>query len=172
MLSEGRDPWSGQLPSAAQGRGTEAGLTGRRFFHSTSEIPESRRVSTRNAYRASHPAGPTAATGAGFTVLVALARSAREAARRHPGAFSSVLTRPVATAGAAEIRAAVHDLLRDAGVGVEHVERLERIVTTAVLGLAAGQASDRFAHHSPEALDEDFGALITFVEAGLGPFCR
>lgn len=106
----------------------------------------------------------------GLEALVALARGARTVAARHPGAFPLVLTRPAVTDAAGQVRGRVHTLLREAGVGPDDVGRLERIVTTAVLGMAAGQASQRFAHHAPEVRDDDFRALVTFVEAGLAPF--
>ncbi|MFI7709176.1 TetR/AcrR family transcriptional regulator [Nonomuraea sp. NPDC049480] len=102
--------------------------------------------------------------------LMAMARGARAVARRHPAAFALLLSRPAATAGARQVRAYVHDLLRRAGVGAEHVPRLERILTTAALGMAAGGASERFAHHPPGVLDDDFRALATFVTAGIEPF--
>lgn len=102
--------------------------------------------------------------------LMAMAKGARAVARRHPAAFALLLSRPATTAGAREVRAHVHDLLRQAGVGAEHVQRLERILTTTALGMAAGEASERFAHHPPDVLDDDFRALVTFVTAGVEPF--
>ncbi len=114
--------------------------------------------------------GPAAERDAWLDALIRIADRARAVASRHPAAFTLLLSRPAASAAAREVRAHIHDLLRLAGVGGDHVERLERIVTTTVLGMAAGQASQRFAHHPPGVLDEDVHALAMFVTAGIEPF--
>ncbi|GAA2881433.1 hypothetical protein GCM10010517_44350 [Streptosporangium fragile] len=113
---------------------------------------------------------PDGGRDAWLDALIRTAGRARAVASRHPAAFTLLLSRPAATTAAREVRAHIHGLLRQAGVGGEHVERLERIVTTTVLGMAAGQASDRFAHHAPGVLDEDVRALARFVTAGIEPF--
>lgn len=116
------------------------------------------------------PPDPSPRRDAWADALVAMAQGARAVAHRHPAAFPLLLSRPATTAGARAIRAHVHDLLRHAGVGERHVERLERILTTAALGMAAGEVSARFVHHPRDVLDEDFQALVTFVRAGIEPF--
>jgi AcrR family transcriptional regulator len=102
--------------------------------------------------------------------LLGLAQALRTVARRHPAAFPLLLQLPAGTPKAREVRAGVHDVLRAAGVAEEHVERLERILTTTALGLAAGEVSARFAGHSRQTLDADLDALAILVQAGLQPF--
>jgi AcrR family transcriptional regulator len=102
--------------------------------------------------------------------LTGLTRALREVARRHPAAFPLLLQLPAGTPGARRVRAGVHQVLRAAEVADEHVERLERILTSAALGLAAGEVSARFAGHSRQTLDEDFDALAILVETGIQPF--
>ncbi|MCM4077123.1 WHG domain-containing protein [Paractinoplanes hotanensis] len=102
--------------------------------------------------------------------LTGLAHALREVARRHPATFPQLLQLPAGTPAARRVRAGVHQVLRAAEVADEHLERLERILTSAALGLAAGEVSARFAGHSRRALDEDFRALAILVEAGIQPF--
>lgn len=102
--------------------------------------------------------------------LSAMARSVQGVAVRHPDTFMLLLTRPAATARGKQVRARFHDVLRRSGVREEQLARLERILTSAAFGLAAGQATARFADHAPDVTDDDFGALITFIEAGVRPF--
>jgi AcrR family transcriptional regulator len=116
------------------------------------------------------PADPSPGRDAWAAALVAMAQGARAVACRHPAAFPLLLSRPATTAGARDVRKHVYDLLRHAGVDERHVERLERILTTTALGMAAGEASERFVHHPRDVLDEDFQALVTFVRAGIEPF--
>jgi AcrR family transcriptional regulator len=102
--------------------------------------------------------------------LTGLAQALREVARRHPATFPLLLQLPAGTPNARRVRAGVHQVLRAAGVADDHVERLERIIASAALGLAAGEVSARFAGHSRRTLDEDFHALAVFVESGIQPF--
>jgi AcrR family transcriptional regulator len=102
--------------------------------------------------------------------LLGLAHGLRDVARRHPAVFPLLLHRPAATPDARRVRAAVLQVLRVAGVADEHLDRLERILTTAAIGLAAGEVSARFAGHARGSLDEDFRALAVLVEAGIQPF--
>ena len=54
-----------------------------------------------------------------------------------------------------------------AGVGEADVERVERLISTMVLGFAASEASGRFRSHSRKVLDADYAALEHMVRVGL-----
>jgi AcrR family transcriptional regulator len=84
-----------------------------------------------------------------------LADALRETAAGHPDAFQMLLRRPVATAGALNVREAVYAALRDAGVPDELVPRAERLLSTFVLGFAASEAGGRFSAHSQAVRDAD-----------------
>jgi AcrR family transcriptional regulator len=101
--------------------------------------------------------------------LDAAAAALRDVAQRHPATFPLLLSRP-ATASAVAVRDGVRELLIRAGVAPEHVPRVERLVTTLVLGLAVGEATGRFRALTAEELDEDYRALRPFVTAAITPF--
>jgi AcrR family transcriptional regulator len=88
--------------------------------------------------------------------LAALATSLREAAVRHPDAFLMLLQRPVATPEALAVRGVVYDALREAGASGELVPRIERLLSTFVIGFAASEAAGRFAGHDQAVRDADF----------------
>lgn len=92
--------------------------------------------------------------------LAALARNIRSSARRHPSVFPLLLQRPATTDEARRTRDAVHAALRDAGVRVEQVAQVERLVSTAILGFSVSEVAGRFAHLSTEERDADFDALL------------
>jgi AcrR family transcriptional regulator len=87
--------------------------------------------------------------------LDALAAAMRATARKHPRVFPLLLQRPATTPGALRARDAVYGALRDAGVDESTVPRVERLLSTFVLGFAASEAAGRFTA-TPEQLDEDF----------------
>jgi AcrR family transcriptional regulator len=87
--------------------------------------------------------------------LDALAAATRATARKHPRVFPLLLQRPAATPGALRARDAVYGALRDAGVDESAIPRVERLVSTFVLGFASSEATGRFTA-TPEQLDEDF----------------
>jgi AcrR family transcriptional regulator len=87
--------------------------------------------------------------------LDALAAAMRATARKHPRVFPLLLQRPATTPGALRAREAVYGALRDAGVDESTVPRVERLLSTFVLGFAASEAAGRFTANS-EQLDEDF----------------
>jgi AcrR family transcriptional regulator len=91
--------------------------------------------------------------------LMALSRGTRAAALRHPQVFPLLLQRAAVTPGARRTRDAVYGALRQAGLDEEDVVQLERLLSTAVLGFAASEAGGRFAAHSVEQLNDDFGLL-------------
>ena len=76
--------------------------------------------------------------------LVALAQGVRALARRHPSAFPLLLARPSVTPDAVAVTDALFQALRDAGVPDAQVPRVERLVSTFVLGYAASEVNGRF----------------------------
>ena len=95
--------------------------------------------------------------------LRAMAASLRATAARHPDVFLMLLHRPVMTPAAIGTREAVYDALRDGGVSEALIPRLERLLSTFVIGFAASEAGGRFAMHDHSLLDAD-------IEAGLEGF--
>jgi AcrR family transcriptional regulator len=87
--------------------------------------------------------------------LRALAAGTRATARRHPDAFLMLLRRPATTPASLRRRETVYAALREAGVPEELVPRVERLVSTFMLGFAASEAGGRFAHHDTAVLDAD-----------------
>jgi AcrR family transcriptional regulator len=88
--------------------------------------------------------------------LHAMATSMREAAARHPGVFPLLLRRPVATEAAIAVRTTVYEALSDAGVAGPLVPRIERLLSTFVIGFAASEVGGRFAAHDKSVRDADF----------------
>ena len=88
--------------------------------------------------------------------LSAVARAARESAKRHPEVFPLLLRRAVGTPGGQRVRDAICDALRDAGVPDSQVPRAERLLSTFVMGFAISEASGRFAARGIE-VEADFG---------------
>lgn len=80
-----------------------------------------------------------------WTRLVAAAQGIRRLAARHPSAFSLLLARPSVTPDAVRATDAIYRAILDAGVPDVHVARVERLVSTFVLGFAASEVNGRFA---------------------------
>jgi AcrR family transcriptional regulator len=97
--------------------------------------------------------------------LAALGAGIRATARRHPHVFPLLLARPAATPDARRRRDLVVALLRDLGVPADEAPRIERLISTMVLGFAASEATGRFAHHPPEVVEADWAALQEIVRA-------
>lgn len=76
--------------------------------------------------------------------LTALAHGLRRVARRHPATFPLLLARPSVTPDAVRTTDAVYQGLLDAGVPEEHVPRVERLLSTFVLGFATSEVNGRF----------------------------
>ena len=85
-----------------------------------------------------------------------LASGMRTVAARHPDTFLMFLRRPVVTPEALALRDSVYDALRDAGAPDQLVPRIERLLSTFVIGFAASEAAGRFAAHEQAARDADF----------------
>jgi AcrR family transcriptional regulator len=99
--------------------------------------------------------------------LSALAEGTRAVARRYPDTFALLLQRPAMTPAALRRREAVHAALRDAGVDAALVPRVERLLSTFMLGFAASEAGGRFGAHAREILDADLRWLEEQVLATL-----
>jgi AcrR family transcriptional regulator len=76
--------------------------------------------------------------------LVAVADGVRRLAARHPSAFSLLLARPSVTPDAVRATDVLYQALLDAGVPDAQVARVERMVSTFVLGFAASEVNGRF----------------------------
>ena len=79
-----------------------------------------------------------------WTRLVAAAQGMRKLAARHPSAFSLLLARPSVTPDAVRATDMVYRAILDAGIPDTHVARVERLVSTFVLGFAASEVNGRF----------------------------
>jgi AcrR family transcriptional regulator len=73
----------------------------------------------------------------------AMASRARAVARRHPAVFPLLLARPVVTPASLLVVEAIFAALRDAGVADRDIPRVERLLSTFVLGFAASEAGGR-----------------------------
>ena len=94
--------------------------------------------------------------------LIALADGIRDTARRHPAVFL-LLIRPAVTPSARVVRDAVQAALREGGLPEAEVARAERLISTAVLGFAASEASGRFRQHDQSVIDADFAELLRWL---------
>jgi AcrR family transcriptional regulator len=74
-----------------------------------------------------------------------MARSARDTAHRHPAVVPLIFTRPAITPDAVRVVDAIYLALLDAGVQPDQVARVERMVSTFVLGYAISETGGRFA---------------------------
>jgi AcrR family transcriptional regulator len=97
--------------------------------------------------------------------LAALGRGIRATALRHSHVFPLLLARPATTPEARQRRDLVVALLRELGVPEADAARVERLISTMVLGFAASEAAGRFAHHPPEVVEKDWAALEEIVRA-------
>lgn len=102
--------------------------------------------------------------------LVRMAQAVRVLARRHPSVFPLLLQRPASTPAALRAREHVYESLRQSGIAEKDVPRVERIISTMMLGFAASEVSGRFDAHSRKVLDADFAALLEIIRAGLAAY--
>ncbi|MEU5044485.1 TetR/AcrR family transcriptional regulator [Streptomyces griseorubiginosus] len=82
--------------------------------------------------------------------LDALAHACRAVTQRHPWAAHLLFSRPAVTPDAVRAVDIIYLALIEAGVPEPEVPRLERLISTFVIGFAASEASGRF---TPGALD-------------------
>lgn len=99
--------------------------------------------------------------------LAQMGNALRSIAHQHPAVFPLLLQLPANTASARQRRDHVQQVLVAAGIPGHDVARVERIVSTIVLGFAASEVSGRFAEHSRQTLDDDYAALEVFIEGGI-----
>nr|WP_239158219.1 TetR/AcrR family transcriptional regulator C-terminal domain-containing protein [Streptomyces sp. SID13726] len=90
---------------------------------------------------------PAEAAGgqAWYQRLDALAHACRKLTQRHPWAAHLFFSRPAVTPDAVRAVDIVYLALVEAGVPESEVPRLERLISTFVIGFAASEASGRFA---------------------------
>jgi AcrR family transcriptional regulator len=77
--------------------------------------------------------------------LLALAELVRVVAREHPWVIQYLFTRPAQTPGTLRGVEFVYQALLDTGVPHAEIPRLERFVSTFIIGWALSEASGRFA---------------------------
>jgi AcrR family transcriptional regulator len=75
--------------------------------------------------------------------------SAREVAHRHPAVVPLLFARPAVTPEAVMVVEAIFQALLDAGVPDGDVPRIERLVSTFVLGYAISETAGRFGVRDP-----------------------
>jgi AcrR family transcriptional regulator len=104
--------------------------------------------------------------------LTVLANAYRLVAQRHPWSAQLLFSRPSVTPDSAAVTESIYAALREAGVPEPHVGRLERLVTTFVIGYAASEVLGRFTGR-PIDLDAEFEAdladLRLVIEASARP---
>lgn len=71
-------------------------------------------------------------------------QAARALARRHPSTYPLLLSRPAVTPDAVRVVDWIYSLLLEAGVPPREVPRLERLLSTFVLGYATSEVNGRF----------------------------
>jgi AcrR family transcriptional regulator len=76
--------------------------------------------------------------------LRVLAHSMRDVARRHPSVVPLLFSRPAVTVDAVRVVDAIYQALIDARVPPDQVARIERLVSTCVLGYAISEVGGRF----------------------------
>jgi AcrR family transcriptional regulator len=96
-------------------------------------------------------------------MLDSMGHAARKVARRYPSIFPLLLQRPANTPESKRVRDAIVSSLVAAGLGTEKARRIERLVSTMILGFAASEAGGRFASHSRKVTDEDFAYLTRLI---------
>jgi AcrR family transcriptional regulator len=100
---------------------------------------------------------PEQVTGSWDERLTALAHGYRSLAQRHPWSADLLFSRPSVTPDAARVTEFICAAIREAGAPESQVGRLERLVTTFVIGFSASEALGRFAGR-PVDFDAEFDA--------------
>src|SRR2546429_369297 len=77
------------------------------------------------------------------------------------------LPRPAVPPAARVVRDGVQAALREGGLPEAEVARAERLISTAVLGFAASEASGRFRQHDQSVIDADFAELLRWLRHAL-----
>jgi hypothetical protein len=77
---------------------------------------------------------------------------------RHPWASALLFSRPALTPDAVRVVDQINAVLLDAGVPASEVPRLERLVSTVILGFAASEVGGRFRAPEPGHCGVDWDA--------------
>jgi len=115
---------------------------------------------------------PEQVTGTWDDRLTALAHAYRGLAQRHPWSAQLLFSRPTVTPDAVRVTEFIHAALREAGVPEPQVGRLERLVTTFVIGYAASEVLGRFAHRLADfsaEFEADLADLKGLIRAAGNP---
>lgn len=107
-------------------------------------------------------------TGSWDERLTALAHAYRGLAQHHPWSADLLFSRPSVTPDAARVTEFIYAAIREAGVPESQVGRLERLVTTFVIGFAASEALGRFAGRPVDfnaEFDTDLADLRQLIKA-------
>jgi AcrR family transcriptional regulator len=102
------------------------------------------RASEPDEVEGAGPADGTDGAGAWPEQLAAIARAARAMVTAHPWAAELVFTRPAITPDSVRAVDLLYTALLDAGVPPGEVPRVERMLSTVVIGFAASEAGGRF----------------------------
>jgi AcrR family transcriptional regulator len=106
---------------------------------------------------------PERVTGTWDERLTALAHAYRGVAKRHPWSAQLLFSRPSVLPDATRVTEYIYAALREAGVPEPEVGRLERLVTTFVIGYAASEVLGRFAGR-PVAFGAEFEADLADLQ--------
>lgn len=110
------------------------------------------------------PDGTSGAASPGWQErLRSLAHSARKLVHDHPWAATLLFSRPAVTPEAARTVDQIYIALLDAGVPEPAVARLERLLSTVILGYAASEVGGRFGRKL------DPGARRRLLQGQVGP---
>ena len=105
--------------------------------------------------------------------LVALSAGLRAMAARHPTVIPLTFSRPGTTPAVRALVGVVEGALADAGVPERDRPRLERMLSTFVVGFAISEVSGRFPAEHAEGLDTEFAtdleALVGLIRAAAAP---
>jgi AcrR family transcriptional regulator len=115
---------------------------------------------------------PERVTGTWDERLMALAHAYRGVAQRHPWSAQLLFSRPSVTPDSVRVTELIYAALREAGVPEPQVGRLERLVTTFVIGYAASEVLGRFTRRSPDfnaEFEADLADLKRLIEAVVNP---
>ena len=95
--------------------------------------------------------------------LTALALAVRDAGRRHPTALGLAFTRPGDTPAVRRLVDVIHGALADAGVPAGEWSRLERMISTFVVGFVVSEVSGRFPRDIESFLAREYRADLADV---------
>ncbi|HEY0117308.1 MAG TPA: TetR/AcrR family transcriptional regulator [Cellulomonas sp.] len=105
--------------------------------------------------------------------LTSLAAEVRAIGHRHPTALGLAFSRPGDTPGVRRLVGAIHEVFAEAGVPERQWNRLERMVSTFVVGFVVSEVSGRFPRDVGEYLAREYAAdvadLLGLVRAAASP---